>query len=79
MSIKEAISALELVAEKNSEEFNYRLTVEPMHNGLLYIFECTERADGHTFIDGRGRSIEEAIDRAMSDLDEVSKSWGYAL
>jgi hypothetical protein len=77
--IKQLIQTLERVAEKNSDVFRYRIEIEthPRTGAFIFQFIALESADGHEFVSGKGRTLEEAASRASADIDSACDAWGY--
>lgn len=77
-SIGDIIKRLQNIAKRNHDEFAYRIELEMTRGGeLVYWFKCIETADRHTFVDGFGTTIEEAIIGANANITEACEHWGY--
>jgi hypothetical protein len=61
------------LAEKNEDEWKVTMTTDEDGHHI----EIIETADRHTFTDGHGSTVQEAIDDAMKNIPEALESWGY--
>lgn len=76
--MNELIYRLQRIAEKNGDEFRYRIDVEKRRNGLSYQFVAEETAERHVFLSsGERDSYESAIADAWLNIPAACKSWGY--
>jgi hypothetical protein len=72
------IRRLDRIAKANDDEFVYNVKVETVKpNGLLYRLEITEKAEGHCFTSGMGKTIEAAVDDAEEAIEGALTEWGY--
>lgn len=77
-NIAELVTRLEQIARRNRDVFAYKIDITPKRNGsVMYRFEATEKADGHTFTDGAGETLEQAVADAANGVDDALEQWGY--
>lgn len=70
--MKAIIERLERIAKKNKDEFRYRIDVELRRDGSLrFHFDATEKADGHTFVDGIAPTADEAAANAATGCPRI--------
>lgn len=70
------VTYLDKIAEKNNNEFIYKLEIEPKSN-IRYTFLCEEFADKHAFAIGYGQTIEECLISAEDSVKDSLENWGY--
>lgn len=75
--IEELIKRLETIAKDNGDSFEYALQIEPGRSGILYRFVCSEQADVHTFVEGSGATILDAVRQASESIQASCGAWGY--
>lgn len=77
--IQALVDRLLKIAAANDDEFNFRIDIEPQRRtpGPIYRFICEESAEGHGFVDGAGRTIEEAIGKATEAIPDALEHWSY--
>lgn len=78
--IEKIVRQLSAIAANNDDEFTFRIEIESVRNiqfPIRFNFVCEETAEGHTFVNGNGATIEAAVESARADLDEACKLWGY--
>jgi hypothetical protein len=61
------------IAAKNEDEFKVTMTTDLDGHHI----EVIETADRHTFLDGNGATIEEAVTDAINGIPAALESWGY--
>lgn len=76
-TLETLIEKLQAIAEKNDDEFQYRIDITKTRTGLNLVFVCEETADGHVFLSGRGTSVEEAVAHAAKGVDSSVEEWSY--
>jgi hypothetical protein len=76
-SLERLVIRLQAIAKKNSDQFRYKIQIEPTRKGIQYSFVCEETADGHALLTGCGATIEAAVADAEKDVDEACQEWGY--
>lgn len=77
IELQTLINRLELVAQKNKDKFTYKINIEVNRKGIVYLFYCQEKAEGHTFLCGSGVTIDEAVIQAHNGIEDACKWWGY--
>jgi hypothetical protein len=77
-AVEQIVKKLNAVAVKNNDSFSYSLEIET-RRGIEFYFKAIERADSHTFVSGRGATVEAAVANAESGLAEACEEWGYKL
>lgn len=78
--ISDLVQRLEDIANKNDDVFRYRIEIDVENlrrEKFRYRFIAEETADGHTFADGSGATLDEAI--SSVDLKEACEQWGYEI
>ena len=78
-SIERLITRLEKIAKKNRDKFGYKIEINVERNSLFYSFVAFETTDGHEFLTGHGKTIEDAIINADNDVEESCKMWDYKI
>jgi hypothetical protein len=76
-NLQSLVMRLQRVATKNKDRFAYRIHLVPCGNSIRYRFICEETADNHTFLEGDGNNIDEAVENAEADIQNACASWGY--
>lgn len=77
-SLEPLVRRLEAIAKKNRDEFGYRIEVDVDRSGTIsYRFVAIETADRHEFVTGYGKTIDEAAETAMKDVEEACELWSY--
>jgi hypothetical protein len=61
------------IAKKNDDLFKVSMKTDLDGHHI----EVIEMADGHTFLEGNGETIEEAVADATKGIPEALESWGY--
>lgn len=75
--LKELIVRLQSIAEKNEDEFSFNMEIVNDRTGFHFTFSCNETAEGHSFLEGRGRSIDSMIADAEREIPEAISLWNY--
>jgi hypothetical protein len=75
--MKALIEKLEKIAKKNKDEFKYNMEITLVRGSINFHFECIETADNHTFVDGFGYTIEEALKNTENSINDALELWGY--
>ena len=63
------------IAKLNRDEFTFSFLVTRKPTGLVWTFECREKADGHCFCMGSGPTPDDVVSKI--NLKESCESWGY--
>lgn len=77
-AIEKITKKLDVVAAKNKDKFSYHIEIET-RRGIEFYFKALETADRHTFVSGRGATVEAAVANAEAELPDACKEWGYTL
>lgn len=82
LALTRLVRRLMEIARKNNDEFRFRIEIDAPRQPqgpLSFNFVCEETADSHTLLNGRGPSIEAAVEAAEADIKDACKSWGYKI
>lgn len=76
---KELIQKLNKIAEKNDDEFCYRIDIDysSTRNVISFNFVVEETADHHVFLETKGGTPEAAAQNALVEISNACESWGY--
>jgi hypothetical protein len=78
LEIQKLIERLQRIARKNEDEFRYSIDIEPPRRGVIvFVFNVTERADGHSFIAAEADTLEKLIANAEAQIPSALEEWGY--
>lgn len=80
-NIEQLVWKLEAIAKLNDDEFRYRidLNLSRGRTKLGFGFVCEEAAEGHTFLESHGLTIEAAILDAVASIKSAVEDWGYEM
>jgi len=71
--LKQFKNRMDALAKKNKDEWGVRVNITDKG----YHVEVFETAENHTFTEGYGPSLPEAIEEAEADIPEQLAQWGY--
>lgn len=78
-AVEQIIRKLNAIAAKNKDAFSYAIEIETQRGVIEFYFKAMEMADRHTFVAGRGATVEAAVANAEANIADSCESWGYKL
>lgn len=78
VQVIDVLKRLTRVADENDDCFQFNCELSLKGNGVQYRFTVTEAAEGHEFVGGSGRTLEEAVRIADGDMSSACREWGYS-
>lgn len=73
------LNELERVGELNTDNFDVFVELTLSNGKVVYALHAEESAEQHLFVSGNGHDLESAAVRALDQIPEACRVWGYKL
>jgi hypothetical protein len=76
-TVSRVVNRLKDIARKNGDKFTFSVDIVADRSILVYEFYCKEVEDGCEFVNGFGKTLQQAVENAEKGIKEKCDYWGY--